>query len=189
MSDNNSKDDPENQMIDLFGKPPLIRGENEARYWKLLAAVERDRKPQTIFDKIYVREFTDKLWQQQRCKQSAASLVEGGNIEALASLLRPFIPPPIMSFSEDPELAMARDYFSGNADDKRLKEIKTLLEIHGITDEQIRAKAMEICGSGISLFNRMEANCETSLRTLRKENTCRSADKVHAGDTDASEDV
>lgn len=189
MSDNDPKDDPANQMIDLFGKPPLIRGENEARYWKLLAAVERDRKPQTIFDKIYVREFTDKLWQQQRCKQSAASLVESGNVEALASLLRPFNPPPIISVGEDPEFAMARDYFSGNADDKRLKEIKTLLEIHGITYEQICAKAMEICGCGISLFNRMEANCETSLRALRKENACRPAEKDRADDADESEEV
>src|SRR5271167_2541099 len=146
MSANNPKDSPTNQMSDLFGKPPLIRGEDEARYWRLQALVEHEMKPQTIFDKIYVREFTDKLWQQQRCKGSAAALVESFNVEALESLLRPFIPPPTMSYGEDAETVMARDYYSGNADDKRLKEIKCLLEIHGITDEQIRAKAMQLCG-------------------------------------------
>jgi hypothetical protein len=68
-----------------------------------------------------------------------------------------------MSFGEDPELAMARDYFSGNADEQRLKEIKTLLEIHGITDEQIRAKAMEICGGAFRCSTHGSSSCATSL--------------------------
>lgn len=72
---------------DLFGPPPLMKGEDKARYFRLLAAVTHDFKPQTIFDKIYVREFTDKLWQQQRCKQSEVSLVEAFYIEAMASCL------------------------------------------------------------------------------------------------------
>jgi hypothetical protein len=41
--------------------------------------------------------------------------------------------------------------------------------VHAISPEQIRARAMEICGSTISIFNRMEANCASSLRMLRKE--------------------
>jgi len=184
MSVNDQHGSTISQMIDLFGPPPLIRGEDVARYWRLHAAVEHQIQPKTVFDWIYVRELTDKLWHQQRCKQSAASLIEGAHIEALASLLRPFIPPTTMSFGEDEETVMARDYYSGNADAKRLKEIKSLLEIHGITDEQIRAKAMELCGGGISMFNRMEANCETSLRMLRKENVRRSSDEDNAGDAD-----
>jgi hypothetical protein len=182
MSTNKLKNSTADQMSDLFGPPPLIRGEDLARYWRLQAAVEHQVQPKTIFDQIYVRELTDKLWQQQRCRQSAASLIEGAYIESLESLLRPFIDPPEMQFGEDPETAMARDYYSGNADDKRLKEIKCLLQIHGITDEQIRAKAMELCSGGISMFNRMEAHCEQSLRMLRKENACRSSDEDSAGD-------
>jgi hypothetical protein len=41
--------------------------------------------------------------------------------------------------------------------------------------EQIRAKAMQLCGGGVLMFNRMETNCETSLRMLRKENDRRPA--------------
>jgi hypothetical protein len=47
-------------------------------------------------------------------KQSAASLVEGAYIEALANLLRPFDPPTI-SIGEDADSEMARDYYSGKA--------------------------------------------------------------------------
>ena len=184
MSVEEQSDSAVDHMVDLFGPPPLIKGEDSARYWRLNAAFEHDVKPKTIFDKIRVRELTDKHWQQQRCRTNAASLVDGAFVEALASLLRPFIPPTTISFGEDAETVMARDYYSGNADDKRLKEIKCLLEIHGITDEQIRAKAMELRGGGISTLNRMEAHCEQSLRMLRKENARRSADEDNASDAD-----
>jgi hypothetical protein len=107
MSDNNQQDD-------LFGEPPLIKGENSARYYRLFAAIKHEIKPETVFDKIRVRELADKLWQQQRCKRSAASLVEGAYIEALASLLRPFSPPTI-PFGEDVAAGMARDDYSGEA--------------------------------------------------------------------------
>jgi hypothetical protein len=160
-------------MSDLFGEPPLIRGEDKARYWRLHSAIENDIKPRSLSDKIYVRELTDKLWQQQRCKQSAASIVDGAYIEALASLLRPFIP-PALSIDEDPATAMARDYYSGDTKAQRVKEVDYFRELQAISDEQIRAKAIQLCGNVISMFNRMETNCEASLRMLRKEHARRS---------------
>jgi hypothetical protein len=84
----------------LFGPPPLIKGEDKARYWRLHAAITDQMKPKTVYDKIRVRETTDKLWQQQRCKQSAASIIESAHIQALAILLRPFNSPTI-SIGED----------------------------------------------------------------------------------------
>jgi hypothetical protein len=111
MSDISQQDSSLSQMNDLFGEPPLIKGEDKARYLRLLAAIENELQPKTVFDRIYAREYTDKLWQQQRCKQSAASIVESAYIEALADLLRPFDLP--MIFGKDPATEMARDYFSG----------------------------------------------------------------------------
>jgi hypothetical protein len=177
--------DQENPAVsnfdDLFGPPPLIKGEDTARYSRLLNAIEHEVKPATIFDKIRVRELTDKLWQQQRCKQNAVSVVEGAYIEALASLLRPFNPPTIISIGEDTASETARDYYSGEAKAKRMEEIETRLAQHGITAQQIRAKAMQLCGGAVLMFNRMETNCETSLRMLRKENDRRPV----AGDAEA----
>src|SRR3981081_477772 len=109
----NPNDYTTSQIDDLFGVPPLIKGEDSARYWRLHAAIAHEIKPETVFDKIRVREFTDKLWQQQRCKQSATSIVEGAYIEALASLLRPFYPPPIISIGGDAASEMARKYYGG----------------------------------------------------------------------------
>jgi hypothetical protein len=92
-----------NRMDDLFGPPPLIRGEDAARYWRLHAAIRHQMKPVTVLDEIHVREIVDKLWQQQRYKQNAASIVESAYIGALECLLRPFTAPtfPDISFGED----------------------------------------------------------------------------------------
>jgi hypothetical protein len=173
MLASNPKDSAITQIDDLFGAPPLIKGEDTARYWRLHAAIAHEIKPETVFDKIRVREFADKLWQQQRCKQSAASLVEGAYIEALASLLRPFIPRTI-SIGEDAASEMARDYYS-EAKAEKVEAVDFLLALYGISADQIRAKAMQLCGGGISMFNRMETDCATSLRMLQKENDRRLA--------------
>jgi hypothetical protein len=135
-------------------------------------------KPVTIFDKIHVREFVDKLWQQQRCKRSVASLVEGAYMVALASLLRPFNSPTI-EFGEDAASKMARDYYSGEANAKKMEAVELLLAQCGITEDQVRAKAMQLCGGGVLMFNRMETYCENTLRKLQKENNCRTADESH----------
>jgi hypothetical protein len=169
----NPNDSAISQIDDLFGAPPLIKGEDTARYWRLHAAIAHEIEPETVFDQIRVREFADKLWQQQRCKQSAASLVEGAYIEALASLLRPFNPPTI-SIGEDAASVMARDYYSETKAEK-VKEVDFLLALYRITAEQIRAKAMQLCGGSILMFNRMETDCETSLHKLQKENDRRLA--------------
>src|ERR1700722_9899863 len=178
MLDTSQQDSTVNQMSYLFGEPPLMKGEDSARYWRLHAAIEHDHKPETFSDKLYVRDYTDKLWQQQRCKQSAASIVDGAYIEALASLLRPFNPPAMISIGEDAATETARDYYSGKADLKRMDEVDFRLALHGISPEQIRAKAMQLCGNGVLMFNRMETNCETSLRMLRKEKDRRPAVEV-----------
>jgi hypothetical protein len=65
---------------------------------------------------------------------------------------------------------MARDYYSGEAKPKKMEEMDSRLAQYGITAEQIRAKAMQLCGGGVVMFNRMETNCASSLRMLRKEN-------------------
>jgi hypothetical protein len=176
MSDSNPKESTVSQLDDLFGPPPLIRGEDLARYWRLHAAVAHQMKPKDLFDDVRVREFTDKLWQQQRCKRSAASLVEGAYVEALASLFRQFKSPTIISMGEDTASTMARDYYSGEAKANRMREIESLLVQYGITPEQILAKAMQLCGGGVLMLNRMVSDCETSLRMLQKDNDRRASE-------------
>jgi hypothetical protein len=154
-------------LNDLFGQPPLVKGEDIERYFRLLAALEHEIKPETVLDEMLVRDLADKFWEQQRCKQSVASLIEGCYIQALADLLRPY-PGPLPNL-ENPPLKIAQKYYGGAASRKEIEEIERRLAQHAITAEQIRAKAMELCGGGVMLFSRMGTNCGNSLRSLRKE--------------------
>jgi hypothetical protein len=133
----------------------------------LLAALEYEIKPETVLDEMLVRDLADKFWEQQRCKQSVASLIEGCYIQALADLLRPY-PGPLLT-SENTPLKIAQKYYGGAASRKEIEGIERRLARHAITAEQIRAKAMELCGGGVMLFSRMGTNCGNSLRSLRKE--------------------
>jgi hypothetical protein len=174
---------------DLFGAPPLIRGEDLARYERLLAAIEHEIKPKTIFDKIRVRELTLKYWELQRCQQNVVALVEGSRIEALANLLRAFIEPAFMSFGdEDAACKMARDHYSGCTEPDELNKVHGLRDLHAISDEQIRAEAMRLCGPGVLMFIRMETSCETSLRQFQKEHDRRlAAENSKKPDSEESE--
>ena len=66
-------------------------------------------------------------------------------------------------------LDIAREYFSGDTKPDRLEELSSYLEDVGIAQEHIRAKAMQLCGGDVAMFNRMATSCESTLRLLRKE--------------------
>ena len=170
---------------DLFGEPPLMKGEDKDRYFRLLAAVKHQIQPKDFFAEVLVHELTDKIWEQQRCKHSVAALVEGAYIEALSNLLRPFIAPTAISLG-DLASEMARDYYG-----KKMEDLEARLAQYGITPEQIRAKAMQLCGASVLMLNRMGTNCETSLRTLRKENERRSAvnDSIRIADEEEAAEI
>jgi hypothetical protein len=164
------------QLDDLFGEPPLIRGEDKARYWRLHGAIAHQMKPITVLDKMRVRDTADKLWQQQRCKQSTASIIESAFVEALMILLRPFNSPGMgMEIGEDAATELARNYYNGEATPKEEEKMECRLAQYFISPEQIRAKAMQICGPDVLIFNRMETHCEASLRMLQKESDRRNA--------------
>jgi hypothetical protein len=86
---------------------------------------------------------------------------------------------------------MAREYYSGDTRAKEMEAVELRLAQWGITPEQIRAKAMQLCGVGLHMLDRMGTNCETSLRVLRKDNDRRSAvqNNAHSAGPDEAQKV
>jgi hypothetical protein len=154
-----------NKIDDLFGKPAFIKGEVEDRYWRLHAAVEADIKPKGIFDRIMIRELTDKYWEELRYKRGSAALIDSAHVEALASLLSPIYQHKMTLTTA----AKAAVNFYG-ADPKAKKEVTTVMTQYGITEAMIQAKAIQIIGGTLQLLDRMINNRELSRRILRKEN-------------------
>ena len=94
---------------------------------------------------------------------------------------------PDISFG-DPAIEMARNYYGGDASTTEMKKMEESFARFGITPEQIRAKAMQLCGAGVLMLNRMGTNCESALRILRNENERRSVINDNAGAADDGED-
>ena len=154
-----------NKIDDLFGKPSLIKGEDEDRYLRLRAAVEAEIKPKTVFDWMMVNDQTDKYWEELRYKRGSAALIDTAHVEALASLLRPIFAQKMTLITAD---KAAVNFYS--ADPKAKKEVTAVMKKYGITEAMVQAKAMQIIGGTLQLFDRMIINRESSRRILRKEN-------------------
>jgi hypothetical protein len=161
-----SADKPKHENIDQFehllGEPPLLKGEDKARYMKLRAAVEAELKPTTFFERLNVYDQTNKLWEEQRLRRYATALSEGAFMQALQSLLE-----PICKGTNEIAAQVALDYYS--TDPKEKKSIMAHLVQYGITIEMIEAKAMQIAAAGLLTFDRMTLNRQTGRRLLRKE--------------------
>lgn len=163
--DRNLKTQTTNHLYDLFGKPPLIKGEDEAHYLSLRDAFEEDIKPKTFLERMKVNDLTNKYWERLRLLRFSAALIEGAGIEALASLLRPFVSQtPDM---KDVPLDIARFYYVGLGGAK--KRAALYVAECGITNDQILALAVQMRGAGLLMIDRMDKSRENAGRILRKE--------------------
>lgn len=147
--------DPEN----LFGPPPLLRGENKALYSALHAEVERMIEPTTILERADVRDITDKIWEAQRCKRFEAAIIESACVSALAHILMP-------TFNLDSRKAFeaANMYYDGNPQQRKLAAQR--MADYNITDEMIHAKALAQQSSHIAYIDRMITSREVTRNRL-----------------------
>jgi hypothetical protein len=160
MSSDKPKHETNNQFEFLFGPPALIQGEDEERYLRLRAAVVDEMKPKTVFDYINAKDQVDKLWEEQRYKRAADALIDGGMVKALEYYLHEVCE---VDLAED----LSHKYFNGDA--KGRKEVMSELAQHGITTAQLQAKATQLEGGGLALFDRLVSTRESGRRLLRKE--------------------
>jgi hypothetical protein len=147
----------------------------------LLAALIKEREPQSFSEWIYVHDSVNKLWEEQRLKRASTGLMRGEMFSALIYFLRkiytdgqepeqtePFLrpidyQPPILSAVEK----LAFKYFS--KDSKERQEVISLLARYGITPEVLQAKAAQQNSDAIQMFEAMGARRGKERRKLRRE--------------------
>jgi len=166
----NGKND---QFEFLFGRPPLLEGEDEERYLRLRAAVVGELEPKSVFDWINAKDQVDKLWEEERYKRAATALISGGLPKALDCYLNEICD---VDYAEE----LSDKYFNGDA--KGRKEVMAVLAEHGITMAQLHAKAAQLESGGLAMFDRMVAAREHGRRMLRKEAERRSPRQDHDPD-------
>ena len=142
----------------LFGEPPpLLEGEDPNLYWGLLAAMIKDRKPQSFPEWIYVHDTVNKLWEEQRFKRVSTLLMRGETLSALKYLLK----------QSDLNPALASKYFSEEAEERQ--EAVSLLTRYGLTPAVFQAKAAQQNSDAIQMFEAMGARRGRERRKLRQE--------------------
>ena len=153
------------QFEDLFGKPPLLEGEDAERYRRLCTEVIRELKPKSFSDFINAKDQIDKIWEEQRYKRTSAALIDSAYVDALAILLGPIYQGKMTLITAN----KAALQFYGT-DPKAKKEVAAVMAENGITDAKIQARAAQMVAASLQLFDRMIINREASRRLLRKEN-------------------
>jgi hypothetical protein len=140
----------------------LLEGEDREAYLALQSAVIEDRKPDGLMEWIGVNDLVNKLWEEQRYRRASTALIRSGTLKAIEYFLKDIC---LALFDEPSQMALK--YFS--TDPKERKEVTSLLAQHGITASEIQAKAAQLEGPGVLMFDRMVAARESGRRLLRKE--------------------
>jgi len=154
------------ELMGLFGNPPLLDGEDPKFYWDLLAVVVDERKPKSFAEWVYVYDEVTKLWEEQRLRRASAGLLRGERFKALQYFLEEIGVDGHLKKTGGPT-NLAFKYFSD--DRKERQEVVSLLEKYGITPATVQAKAAQLNSDAIQMFEAMIARREKSRRKLRKD--------------------
>jgi hypothetical protein len=150
------------QLESLLGQPPLLEGEDREAYLALRSALIEDRQPKTVMDWIHVHDLVTQLWEEQRFRRASTALIRSGMLKAVEHFLKNIC----LALFDVPE-QMALKYFSTDPEER--EEVTSLLAQHGITASELHAKAAQLEGPGVLMFDRMVAARVNGRRMLRKE--------------------
>ncbi len=166
----------------LIEKPPLLEGEDPDNFWMFFAAVVDEQKPQGILDWISALDIATKAWEELRLKRSSVALIHGGMLRALIYFFTNMRPSPLggdLKLATPSITNSALAYFS--TDPKEKAEVVARLAQHGIGLAELQAKAAELNGEPLLMFERMIAARENGRRQLRKEAALREENRANRG--------
>ncbi len=166
MSDQ-PEDKANDPLVDLFGEPALLEGEDKERYQRLSAAMVRDLKPKNVLGWINVKDQIDKVWEEQRYKRATTALIGSSLFKALEFFFNEVCKKKMFEVSMETASTFASKYFSNKP--KERAEVVSRLAKFGITIEELHAKAMQLESGGIQMLDRLVAARENGRRMLRKE--------------------
>ena len=159
----------------IFGEPVLLKGESRPAYDLLRSHIATTLDAgDDILSQLRVQEVTDSIWEGRRFKRLGTRMIESSLVVALNYLLQ-----PSCHISMRRADLLARDYYFGKPEDKRLaKDIATSL---GITPETILSEAIAMSGE-FRAFDRLVDSRATTLKGLLKdhERQLRKAEKRKA---------
>ena len=143
-------------MTDLFGKPPLLRGEDANLYDALFARVVAAARPRDPFEWILLKDYADLAWEVFRLRRAKAGLVNAGHKNALGALAHK-LTIDVMPWVDQHK----------SVDAKML--ILTSLKDKGFDEDAIAAEAMVRACNELAVFEELIASAETRRNAMLRE--------------------
>lgn len=171
------------QDLAIFGPPPLLPGEDDNQYNRLLRDVSDIVTPTDIFERIWVRDFANRAWETFRCRRLFSELCIVTKQQALVQVLGQLLPDGACTRQfgngiDIPRLTKAEDLawrYSLNEQDA-VSEVSRLLKLAGLTLEILNAEALSLRSDDFERLNRMITTAEA-----RRDATLREIDRHRGG--------
>lgn len=141
---------------DLLGKPPLVTGEDAGRYDALFNMITEYFKPRDFIEILYVREYTDAVWELQRLNGYRAKIISNDCPHTLAALLQTH--PDFGEGTNEPmQRARQLAYAFCAGEPEALLSVPRLLATLGLNMEAVPAMAFTRQLAGVEAIARLQA--------------------------------
>jgi hypothetical protein len=156
------------EIQNLFGKRPLITGEDVAVYDGLLAGIARNVSPSGHVEWLWVKDILDLAWEARRLRRLKAGLLQVAREEALAKVLLQILseggtPPDAYFRAHD----LANAWVQGETDARR--RVGKLLRENDLDIDAVMAQALSLKLNDIERIDRMIGAAESRRDKVLRE--------------------
>jgi hypothetical protein len=144
----------------LFGRPPLLEGEDTAAYDELLLQISGIVKPADILEEIWVRDIVDLVWEVFRLRRLKANVITAVAHEGVERILT-----PLLGWSSAHDLARAWARRERSA----IKHVDELLASACLTMDAVMAQTLSLKLDDIERIDRMIATAEGRRNAILRE--------------------
>lgn len=153
----------------IFGKPPLVRGEESQLYDRVLEAVAEAMEPQDIIDWFYVKDVVDLDWEILRYRRFTSAMIDNNHRAAFGLVTKRSLASLNMS-TEDTAVRcteLAQQFLSGDvaARNDVAQEIAKL----GLDEHSVMAEAFEMKIKELGIAHQMLARAESRREKILQE--------------------
>jgi hypothetical protein len=145
----------------LFGPAPLLEGEDAGAYDALQRRIHVAVAPADVIEEIWVRDLVDLVWETMRLRRLKATLMRASAHEGLEKLLTA----QMDDWSYRRELL----YRWTNGEPAAKREVKSLLEKAGLSEEAITAQTLAVKLEAIEKIDRMIMQTEARRNVILRE--------------------
>ncbi len=122
----------DNDLGILLGDLPLMPGDDEEMYRKLIEHVEIDLAPRDLLEQVWIRDYCDLTIDVLRYRRMRPSILRNAEVDVLKFMLKPLVD------AETIDLAV-NNWRSNDA--ARRSEVVSLLQEHGLTTFDLTTRA------------------------------------------------